>query len=377
MKLTKRHFGYLFLVIALIYATVNYWSDAQDLLAKIYGASMPFLMGAGLAYIINIVMSGYEDGMRVLFKRDIPGHRAISMILSYLTFVIVIFLIFYIVLPDLVSSLRNLTKIDFNGIAKALDELQENEAVQKFQKNFGIDLDQTVNRWLTNYNRQISSTLVGILSGLLSSVTNLASGLVSVFISLVFSIYVLAGKEKLGRQGNMLVHAYLPAIEERFHYVRRTAHESFHGFFRGQTIEAVILGSLCASGMMLFKLPFAATIGILVGFTALIPVVGAYIGVSIGAVLIMTQSVPQAIFFIVYVIILQQFEGNLIYPRVVGGSIGLPGIWVIVSISIGVALGGIFGMLIAVPSAATIYKLIRAHVHKKHLEEEKRPIIEA
>lgn len=372
MKLTKRHFGYLFLVIALIYATVNYWSVAQDVLAKIYGASLPFLTGAGLAYIINIVMSGYEDAMRWLFKRDIPFHRAISMTLSYLTFVIVIFLIFYIVLPDLVSSLRNLTKIDFNGIAKALDDLQENEAVQKFQRNFGIDLDETVNKWLTNYNRQISSTLVGILSGLLSSVTNLASGLVSVFISLVFSIYVLAGKEKLGRQGNMLVHAYLPGIEKQFHYVRQTAHESFHGFFRGQTIEAVILGSLCAAGMMLFKLPFAATIGILVGFTALIPVVGAYIGVSIGAVLIMTQSVPQAIFFVIFVVILQQFEGNLIYPRVVGGSIGLPGMWVIVSISIGVALGGIFGMLIAVPSAATIYKLVRAHVY--HKEEQDAPI---
>ncbi|MGT2928857.1 AI-2E family transporter [Streptococcus dentasini] len=369
MKLTKRHFGYLFLVIALIYATVTYWSVGQDILLTCYRASLPFLTGAGLAYIINIVLSGYEKLMYLAFGRDIPGKRAISLVLSYMTFAVAIFLIFYIVLPDLLTSLRSLSNIDIKGIGKYLDDVQKSPSIRRFLAYFDIDLNKTTNNLLANYNKQISETLIGILTGLLTSVTSFASGLISVFVSFVFSIYVLAGKEKLGRQGNMLVHAYLPKIEKQFHYVRQIAHESFHGFFRGQTIEAIILGSLCSLGMIVFKIPYAATIGVLVGFTALIPVVGAYIGLSIGAVLIMTQSVPQALFFIIYLVVLQQFEGNLIYPRVVGGSIGLPPMWVLLAITVGASLWGILGMLLAVPTAATVYKLIRNNVHAKTAAE--------
>lgn len=323
-----------------------------------------------MAYVINIVMSGYEKLMHKLFGRDIPGKRTVSLILSYLTFIIAIFLIFYIVLPDLLSSLKSLLTIDVKGVEKLFSNVKEDSTIQKGLHYFGIDLDQTASKLLSNYNKQISTILIGILTSLLTSVTSFASGLISVFISLVFSIYVLAGKEKLGRQGNMLVHAYLPKIEKRFHYVRQIAHESFHGFFVGQTLEAVILGSLCALGMTIFGIPYAPTIGILVGFTALIPVVGAYIGLSIGAILIMTQSIPQAAFFVVYLVILQQFEGNLIYPRVVGNSIGLPPMWVILVITIGAALWGVLGMLVAVPTAATIYKLIRNHVYTKKAAEE-------
>ncbi|EHI74954.1 membrane protein [Streptococcus criceti] len=372
MKLTKRHFGYLFLVIALIYATVTYWSLGQRILLTIYRASLPFLAGAGMAYIINIVMSGYEHLLRKILGRDIPGRRAISLILSYLTFVIAIFLIFSIVLPDLITSLKALLAIDFEGLGKLFNHVQKDSNVQRLMHYFHIDLNKSASSLLNKYNKQISTTVIGILSGLLTSATSLASGLVSLFISFVFSIYVLAGKEKLGRQGNMLVHAYLPKYEEKFHYVRRITHESFHGFFVGQTLEAMILGSLCALGMLIFKIPYAGTVGILVGFTALIPVVGAYIGLSIGAILIMTLSIPKAIFFVVFLVILQQFEGNLIYPRVVGHSIGLPPMWVILVITIGASLWGILGMLVAVPTAATIYKLIRNHVYNKRAKEEQR-----
>ena len=369
MKLTKRHYGYLFLVIALIYATINYWSLGQSILMTIYKASMPFVAGAGLAYVVNIVMSGYEHRMKKIFRRDIPGKRALSLILSYLTFVIVIFLIFSIVLPDLINSLKALVSIDIEGLGKLVNNVQKDSNVQRFMRYFDIDLNKNVSHLLNQYNRQISTTVIGILTNLLTSVTNLASGLISLFISLVFSIYVLAGKEKLGRQGNMLVHAYLPHYEKKFHYVRKVAHESFHGFFVGQTLEASILGSLCALGMLIFKIPYPGTIGILVGFTALIPVIGPYIGLSIGAILIATQSVPQAIFFVIYLIILQQFEGNLIYPRVVGHSIGLPPMWVILAITIGASFWGVLGLLIAVPSAATIYKLIRNQVYTKKARE--------
>lgn len=142
-------------------------------------------------------------------------------------------------------------------------------------------------------------------------------------------------------------------------------HQRFHGFFVGQTLEAMILGSLTAAGMFLFNFPYAATIGILVAFTALIPVIGAYIGATIGFILIATQSVSQAFLFLVYLIVLQQFEGNVIYPRVVGGSIGLPGMWVLMAITIGGALWGILGMLVAVPLAASLYQIIKDNVAKR------------
>ncbi|WP_019786373.1 AI-2E family transporter [Streptococcus sobrinus] len=371
MKLTKRHFGYLFLVIALIYATINYWSVGQSILMTVYGASLPFIVGAGIAYVVNIVMSGYEHLLRKIFGRDIPGKRAISLPLSYITFVVVIFLIIKIVLPDLIGSMKSLLSIDVDGIGKLFNNVQKDSNFQRFLHYFHIDLNKSTSNLLNKYNKQISTTVIGILTNLLTSVTNLASGLISFFISLVFSMYVLAGKEKLGRQGNMLVHAYLPRYEKKFHYVRRVAHESFHGFFVGQTLEASILGSLCALGMLIFKIPYPGTIGILVGFTALIPVIGPYIGLSIGAILIATQSVPQALFFVIYLIILQQFEGNLIYPRVVGHSIGLPPMWVILAITIGASLWGILGLIIAVPSAATIYKLVRNQVYTKKAQEEK------
>ena len=148
-------------------------------------------------------------------------------------------------------------------------------------------------------------------------------------------------------------------------------HHRFHGFFVSQTLEAMILGTLTAIGMFVLQLPFAGTIGVLVAFTALIPVVGASIGAAIGFILIMTQSMSQAIVFIVFLIILQQIEGNFIYPRVVGGSIGLPAMWVLMAITIGASLRGIVGMIVAVPLAATLYQVVKDHIQKKQAIQKK------
>ena len=161
------------------------------------------------------------------------------------------------------------------------------------------------------------------------------------------------------------MRAYLPKLYQPAENVRQVFHQSFRSFIVGQSLEAVILGCLTFIGMQIFKFPYAPMISVLIAFTALIPVVGAYIGVTIGVILIMTQSLTQAFWFLVFVVTLQQFEGNLIYPRVVGNSVGLPGMWVIMAITVGGALGGILGMLMAVPFFAACYKLIRQDVKKR------------
>lgn len=365
MKFEKKQVYYVVIAFTLCFAIQAYWSSGAQLLNTFYSASFPFLMGAGLAYIINIVMSAYEKLYVRLFKNTwlIKLKRSISMILAYLTFTVIIIWIFSIVLPDLIKSLSSLMTIDTKQITKLINELGDNKLVAQALEYLGAgnDLATTIQK----YSQQVLKQVLTVLTSLLTSVTTLASTILNLFISLVFSIYVLASKEKLGHQFNLLIDTYLGKFAKTVHYVIGILHQRFHGFFVGQTMEALILGTLTATGMFIFKLPYAATIGVLVAFTALIPVVGAYIGLCIGFILITTQSITKAIFFVIYLIILQQFEGNLIYPRVVGNSSGLPGMWVLLAITVGGSLWGVLGMLIAVPLSASIYQIIKDHVHKR------------
>ncbi|MGF0069971.1 AI-2E family transporter [Streptococcus orisratti] len=365
MKFEKKQVYYVVIAFTLCFAIQAYWSSGAQLLNTFYSASFPFLMGAGLAYIINIVMSAYEKLYVRLFKNTwlIKLKRSISMILAYLTFTVIIIWIFSIVLPDLIKSLSSLMTIDTKQITKLINELGDNKLVAQALEYLGAgnDLATTIQK----YSQQVLKQVLTVLTSLLTSVTTLASTILNLFISLVFSIYVLASKEKLGHQFNLLIDTYLGKFAKTVHYVIGILHQRFHGFFVGQTMEAIILGTLTATGMFIFKLPYAATIGVLVAFTALIPVVGAYIGLCIGFILIATQSITKAIFFVIYLIILQQFEGNLIYPRVVGNSSGLPGMWVLLAITVGGSLWGVLGMLIAVPLSASIYQIIKDHVHKR------------
>ena len=202
--------------------------------------------------------------------------------------------------------------------------------------------------------------MMGVASGIISSVF---STVVTLLVGVVFSIYLLIGKEKLGGQFQKLFAKYLPEkVIKKFYYVADILNQSFHSFIVGQCTEAVILGLLCMGGMFLLRLPYAAMIGCLVGFTALIPIAGAYIGAIVGAFMIFTVSPVKAIIFIAYLVILQQLEGNLIYPRVVGSSIGLPGVWVLAAVTIGGGVMGVSGMLLGVPIAATVYQLLKNDV---------------
>lgn len=342
----------------------TYWSSAADLADKAYKAAQPFLIGAGIAYIVNIVMTAYEGlWTKLLGDRAKKAKRPVSLILSYLSFFFLVFVIFSVVLPDLIDSLKTLLTFDLDQIQVAIAHLQEQDWVKDLLEKTGsnTDLSQQVSR----YSQQLLNQVLTILTGILSSATTIAGTLMTVFISLIFSIYVLASKESLGRQFGLLIDTFTGRFAKTIYYLVAIFDKRFRGFFVSQSLEAMILGTLTFIGMSMIGLPYAATISLLISFTAMIPVVGAYIGVTVGTILILTQSINQAVIFVIFIVLLQQFEGNLIYPRVVGGSIGLPAIWVLVAITIGGALAGILGMLVAVPVAASCYQILKDYTHYK------------
>ena len=365
MKFTKNQFIWLAVLFFSCFLIYTYWETVVSICNTIYIASQPFLVGAGIAFVVNILMSFYE---KILIKFIPFGFitkikRPVSLLLAFATIGLIFTWVVFTVLPDLIDSINTLISQDRSAINNLINWLLKNKSLQKIIQDLG-GVTQ-VRELINSYSAQLLQQIMNGLTNFLTSLTSLPSTLINLFISIVFSCYVLAGKEKLGNQVNRLVDVYLGRYGKTFHYVVAILNNRFHNFFVYQSIEACILGTLCYIGMRIFDFPYAATISILIGFSAMIPVVGAYIGVTIGTILIMTHSVTLALLFVAYVVILQQFEGNLIYPYVVGGSTGLPGIWVIFAITIGSALGGILGMLVSVPVAATLYQIVKDNVVRR------------
>ena len=362
MKFTKNQFIWLVVLFFSCFLIYTYWETVVSICNKIFVASQPFLFGAGIAFVVNILMSFYE---KILIKFIPFGFitkikRPVSLLLAFATIGLIFTWVVFTVLPDLIDSINTLISQDRSAINKLINWLLKNKSLQKIIQDLG-GVTQ-VRELINSYSAQLLQQIMNGLTNFLTSLTSLPSTLINLFISIVFSCYVLVGKEKLGSQVNRLVDVYLGRYGKTFHYVVAILNNRFHNFFVYQSIEACILGTLCYIGMRIFNFPYAATISILIGFSAMIPVLGAYIGVTIGTILIMTHSVTLALLFVAYVVILQQFEGNLIYPYVVGGSTGLPVVWGILAITIGSALGGILGMLVSVPVAATLYQIVKDNV---------------
>lgn len=220
---------------------------------------------------------------------------------------------------------------------------------------------------IANTVEELLGTAFSKMDGFMETVVDVAYSIVSVVINfilgIIFAVYLLAGKERLSSQINTLMNCYLEEeIYKKIRYVWRVLNESFHRYIVGQCTEAVILGLLCTVGMWILRLPYATMIGALIALTALIPIAGAYIGAGVGAFMIFTVSPLKAIVFLIFIVILQQVEGNLIYPKVVGSSLGLPAIWVLAAVTIGGGVMGIPGMILGVPLAAYVYQIIKKDV---------------
>ena len=354
-----------------LYLAVHYWGHLSALAALALSAAFPLVLGAIIAYAVNILMSMYEGWYfpKSQNRTVAKSRRPVCLVLAYASLIGIVLLIVGMILPELIQSFTLLLQ-ELTPILRKLNVLlNESLGPNQLAALSGLlAADGTVN-WQELAAKVVNFLLTG-LGGVLGSLVSLFSATVSAafttIVSVIFSIYLLIGKENLSRQCALVLKTYLkPSCYARLLYFLETLHSCFRRFVVGQCTEAVILGLLCMGGMMLFQFPYASMVGTLIGFTALIPVAGAYIGAGVGAFMIFTVSPIKALLFLVFISVLQQLEGNLIYPKVVGSSIGLPGIWVLAAVTIGGGVLGIGGMLLAVPLAATLYQILRDDVSRR------------
>ena len=353
------------LTVVITYLVIHYWGTAAQLGRIALSAAVPIFLGLVVAYVLNIPMSFFER--RLKFKRLPFLKRPVCIGLAIASILAVIALVTGMVLPELGQCIRLLLE-KLPGVLTNLFTWLETSFSWDIPAEL-IPSNWTSTDWeslLSTAGNWLFSGIGGTISSLAGAVTGTISAVVTIALCLVFALYLLANKDTLHRQVGKLVRTYLGEdFYRKSTNVFETVNSTFHSFVVGQCVEAVILGSLCIIGMWIFRFPYASMIGTLVGFTALIPIAGAYIGASVGALMILTESPLKAVLFIIFLCILQQMEGDFIYPRVVGSSIGLPGIWVMAAVTVGGGVMGIPGMLLGVPLAASVYKLLGADVARR------------
>lgn len=371
-----KHFIQYGFIVAFLCLFVIYFKVIAGWGGNLLSVAYPLILGCAFAYVLNILMVRLE---KIYFpgsknKVIVKSRRGMCMLLSLALLVLIVIFVLYLVIPQVIDCFVIISKdvpvVFQNVIQFLIEKSDELPALQKQLTELDFDWGNIINK--------ISTGLMNGTKGLLNSATTIVGSffgaVMNVIVGLIFSLYVLACKEEVGSKINRMMKAFMKTeLYEKMIYVLGVIHECFSSFIVGQATEAVILGSLCAFGMWILRLPYAGPIGALVGLTALIPIFGAYIGAALGAFMIVTVDPKQALIFLVFLVILQQVEGNLIYPKVVGSSIGLPGIWVLAAIMIGSGLGGVVGMLLGVPVAASCYKLLRDATKKREEMQGKIP----
>lgn len=366
MKIEWKNCWKVGLSIFLLYLCIHYWSGFMSFLGAVIGAAAPLLIGCVIAYIMNIIMSFYE---RHYFPKStkkfwIKSRRPVCMLAAFISLVVAIVLLINLVVPELMASVQLLLNQVPGVIQSLLGWLESKNIVPEDILAPLVNVD-----WRSKLEQIFSVLTTGvgnILGTAVNVVSSVFSGIVTALFAVIFSIYLLTGKEKLGGQFERLMKRYMkPKVYTKTRYVLAVMNDSFHKYIVGQCTEALILGGLCTIGMWILKIPYATMTGAVIAFTALIPVAGGYIGAAVGAFMILTVSPMQALIFLIYIVILQQLENNLIYPKVVGSSMGLPGIWVLAAVTIGGGILGVTGMLIGVPLAAAAYRILRENVSRK------------
>ncbi len=375
---TKKILGIILAAVLMVCAAV-YFSEILAILKKIFSVLAPFIFGFCLAFVLNLILRPLEKLWARIWKKARRQElvrrtsRPVCLVLSIVLLLAFLFAVCFIVLPRLVETI-----LDFvQRLPAALADLEAWWlSLQDSLDRFGIVLPQFS---LGQQNTDMLDRLLDIVKNggqaLLDTTVNvtsaIASAVVDIVVGFVFSVYLLAGKERLKAQVKKLVSATLPetSAQTLFAFTGR-ANVTFTSFVTGQLTEAFILGMLCFIGMLIFGFPYASVISVLIGTMALIPIFGAFIGTVIGALLILAVAPIKALWFVVFILILQQIEGNVIYPHVVGKSVGLPGIWVLFAVTIGGSIFGVLGMLLAVPVFSIVYVLLREFAARRTKETE-------
>lgn len=363
----NRHRKNLIIIITYIVVAILFIINFKQVLGftgKVLGLFNSFFAGIAIAFILNNPCMATENFINKNTNiKNKSLKRGISITVTYLVFIFIVILLILFVIPQLFHSVQGL--IDnlgtyFNNLQLLINNITE------FLDLDPIDLSDFM-AFINSSIDKIMNSVSGIVSQIITITTNVISLVINIFISLIFSIYFLAGKEKLLGQGKKLVKTYLPNhIYKNLYYVYLIVIDIFNKYIIGQVTEALILGLLCFIGMIIFRFDYPLLISVIIGVLALVPVVGAYLGGLISFFLLLLISPIKAIWFLVFLVVLQQFEGNVIYPRVVGSSVGLPAIWVLLSIIVGGGLAGPLGILLGVPIASVFYTLIKNDVNNRN-----------
>ncbi len=359
--------------VVAVYLACTYWHVLIRVLGIALSAASPLIVGAVIAYVANILMTFYERHFFVKSKKPIfrKIRRPVCMLLAFLTAVLAIVWLLTTVLPELGKCVEMIIASLPPALNKAYAWLDERFQVSELLAGTNLKLPGADFDWKSTITSAINFVMSGVggaVGAAVTAVSSVASTLLTLFLAIVFAIYLLSGKEKLSAQCIRLMRTYLgDKMTDRALYVIQVVDDSFHAFIVGQCTEALILGAMCFIGMMIFGFDYAMTISMLVGFTALIPIAGAYIAGVAGAFMLFVNSPLEALGFVIYLVILQQIEGNLVFPRVVGSSIGLPGVWVLAAVTIGGGVMGIPGMLIGVPLASAAYRLLGRDVNAREM----------
>lgn len=370
MVIDKKTLRSLFFGVAcciFLYWVLNDMERVQGFLGIIGSMLSPFALGAGLAFILNVPMRAIE---RIVDIDSPAGRRLVSIVLTFFVFVMVLTVVFLLLIPQIGETVESLVPqiLTFVDEAEAMlnQFLQDNpELMQWVYQNTGlesVDWGSLAQKAL----EVVGDSLSTIFSSALSALSSITGAAVDLVVAVVFGLYCLFRKEILARQGRQLLYAFLPEKwADEIIRVLRLTNATFSNFLSGQCLEVCILGSLFAVSMWIFQMPYIPLISVLVAVTAFIPVVGAFVGCIMGAFFILVEDFFLAIGFVVMFLILQQIENNMIYPRVVGHSIGLPGMWVLFAVMIGGEIFGVAGMFLMIPLTSVVYTILGEVTHDR------------
>lgn len=367
---TKRMVAIISFAIVLYTALQNI-EEIIAIVKVVWNIIFPFVLGGAIAFVLNIPMKSIEKRLHGLKNTKIYSYiqsfvRPIGLLFALILVIATLGIVIFIVVPELAKTILSIGK----SIEQALPSI-ENWLLETFNNNQDVIamLEESEVNWgtmLEGIGTFLKNGAGSFLASSMSVTMSIFGAVVNFFIAMVFACYILLQKEKLSRQVKKILFACLPKDKVlKILEVGTMSHRIFSGFITGQCIEALILGTMFFISMIILQMPYALLVGVLISFTALIPIVGAFMGCIVGFILIVMLNPMQAVLFVVLFLVLQQIEGNLIYPHVVGNSVGLPSIWVLFSVTVGGNLMGIVGMLIFIPIMSVLYVLLKQWVHKR------------
>ncbi|MER1991476.1 MAG: AI-2E family transporter [Aerococcus urinaeequi] len=361
---TKQGVQWLALIAVFILAVIN-WSYLVQAVSMIWSVIFPLILGGMIAFVLNLLMTWLEKYLYPNAKNKYlkASRRPVAIILAILVVCLVIAATVVIVLPQLASAIMTLIEVAPETIENLTNWFNNQDALVPLVNDLANKADIDWGSIFSNVASGINNVASGLATTSVSVLTTSIGAVTNIFLGILFAIYILFSKEKLAKQVERLLTVYVrDDIHQLIENVARVANETFSKFISGMVIEAIILGTLVTVGLFILQVPYAAMLGVLQGVMALIPIIGAFLSGAVGVLILLALNPTYALIYLIFVLFVQQLEGDLIYPRVVGDSIGLPSMWVLFAVTVGGGLMGIPGMLIGVPVLASIYKIIKIDV---------------